>query len=575
MRAYQSGVAALALAAVLPLAGAADAATPTAGSATSTATLATLSAVGHQVALATVSATADNISGALAKVSVAPLKLDGADVVPAVTVEPATSPVTVPSVSTPAEIAPIVSVASPALSLTASSDAAGQASGLSTPSGLGALSILGLDLSIDGTLSVGSLVNATKADAGKTLEIADLALPSVADILRALGLDIAKLPADTLQSLISELGLVLSEAQAAVNGAVDDAQAAMGGLPAEIAALEAGLPALQAAADTAATTAAGSLAAFNTALAATPAAALLYPGLAEFTAAGATAATAFPALATLANTANADSAAAAAAAAAVTQANAAIDALQDQVNAALAAISGLVEQLADVVAGVLSDTPLVSLGSASVGTIARVDASKTAQVIGSVSGLEVIGTDVLDLATGSSTIDVAKTASDVIAQVNGEIAGVLGTLSSVLEGVAGVTFPAPTVALLQKTTATGVDGAFGTANVTVSVLDIAIPGIQLPENVVLDTVLNALPADLMDNLSLVDGLLEATGFELQVGTIAEAARFRGAALTPVPGNRPVPGSLPATGAPYGLALLAAAGVAGAVMLRRSAARSEA
>ena len=571
MRPYQPAAAALALAALLPLAGAADAAVPAAGTATSTATLATLTAVGKKIDLATITATADSVNGLLAKVSVAPLQVDDADVVPAVTVEPDSSPVTVPGVSTPAALAPALAVTSPSLQLNAASGTAGQTSGLSTPDGLGSLSVLGLDLSIDGTLSVGSLVNATKADSGKTLEISDVALPSVADILAALGLDLQKLPIGTLQDLVTELDLALDAAQQALFTALNDAQTVIAAAPDEIATLTASLPGLQAAATAAQTEATNAVAAFTTALGADAAASLLFTDRAAFNAAPDAVTAPFAALVALADEANDANAAATAAAAAVTTANETIDDLEAALAAATAELAGLVDQVTDMVAAVLSDTPLVSLGSATVGTLARVDTTKTAQVVGEVTGLEVLGTDVIDLATGSSTLDLAQTASDLLGQVNSEISGVLGTLSSVLEGVAGITFPAPTVSVLEKTTSTGVDGAFGIADATVSVLDITIPAIQLPENVVLDTVLNALPADLAENLSLVDDVLSATGFGLNVGTLTEAARFRPSALTPVTNPpAPNPGSLPATGAPIGLAILAAAGVAGAAILRRSA-----
>lgn len=571
MRPYQPAVAALALAALVPLAGAADAATPAAGTATSTATLATLTAVGKRVDVAKITATAGNVSGLLAKISVAPLAVDGADVVPAVTVEPDGSPVTVPSVSTPAALAPVVSVSSPSLLLNAASGAAGQTSGLSTPSGLGSLSVLGLDLSIDGSLSVGSLVDAGKSDASKSLQISDVALPSVADLLSSLGLDLAKLPADTLQALVAELGLAIDAAQATLSDAVDDAQAALAALATQMDGLEDELADAEAAATAAATAATAANQAFQQALTDAGLDQTTWDALIEtvqqsysdvYAADGASAGAAT---------------AAAVAADAVDDAQDAIDLLQTTIDDAIDALQDAVSALVPVVAGLL-DVPLVSLASAKVGTVARVDSAKTADVVGEVSGLEIIGTDVLDLATGASTIDVAKTVDDVVAEINGEIAGVLGTLSSVLEDVAGIRFPAPVVKLLQKTTATGTDGAFGTADVSVSVLEISIPPVSLPENVVLDAVLDS-AGSLADNLDLVDGVLAATGFGLEVGTLSEAARFRPAALTPgttpAPGSTPRPGSLPTTGAPFGLALLAAAGVAGAVVLRRSAlARAE-
>src|SRR5687768_1639590 len=105
-----SAVATLAVASLLPLATGAEAAVVAAGSATSTATLASVSAVGKNVTIGKLTAAAGNTSGVLSKVTLSPLSVDGVDVVPAVTVEPSSSPQTVNSVSTPAALADLLAI---------------------------------------------------------------------------------------------------------------------------------------------------------------------------------------------------------------------------------------------------------------------------------------------------------------------------------------------------------------------------------------------------------------------------------------------------------------------------------
>ncbi|MCW2569945.1 MAG: hypothetical protein JWO88_3, partial [Frankiales bacterium] len=118
---------------------------------------------------------------------------------------------------------------------------------------LGSVSILGLPLSLDGTAQTTTTVNGAGARAEKTLVVRNLALPSIAGLLGALGLDITKLPSTTLSSLVQRLGLVnstISDARAALDAAlgplqpqltaaqqqVDAAQAAAAAAKAELAA---------------------------------------------------------------------------------------------------------------------------------------------------------------------------------------------------------------------------------------------------------------------------------------------------------------------------------------------------
>src|SRR5205085_11351818 len=93
---------------------------------------------------------------------------------------------------------------------------------------------LGLPIKLDGTVDVGSLVDATSALGEKTIAVKNLALPSIADILGALGLDLSKLPVKTLTDLLAGLNLTdtavttaqqaLNTASAAIQSQIDDAQ---------------------------------------------------------------------------------------------------------------------------------------------------------------------------------------------------------------------------------------------------------------------------------------------------------------------------------------------------------------
>jgi hypothetical protein len=570
MRIHRPLAAGLALAAIVPLAGAADAAAPAAGSATSTLTLLSLSAVGKNVQAVTVTASSATTAGTLAKITAAPLKVDGADVVPAVTVEPSSSPVTVPSVSTPGALAAIASASTPSLQLSASDGAAGPASGLSTPDGLGSLSVLGLPIAIDGSVSIGSAVTGAKADAGKSVTISDLALPSLADLLASLGLDLSKLPAETLNRLLEDLPMTISEAVGngvdTVNGAIDEAQAAVDDANDAVQDATQALSGAQQALATATTATQTAQNAFDAALDSLELTREMWDALAPELQHATSAWDEWQAL-------GAAEATQGTASAAVTTAQGAIDDAQDLLAEAVDTLLGRIGDLADIVGAVLDGAPLVSLGEATIGTLARVDTGKTAQVVGSVSGLEVLGADVIDLATGSSTLDLAKTVSEVVGEINGQAQDVLDTLSDILTDAAGIVFPAPQVSVLTKSTSTGAADGFGTADVSVSALEISIPAVTLPSSVVLDSVLDALPVNIR---AIGEGLLSATGFDLSVGTLTEAARYRPATLA---GPKPAPTAprptLPATGAPIGLAVLGALAAAGAVMVRRRATGSAA
>ena len=133
---------------------------------------------------------------------------------------------------------------------------------------------------------------------------------------------------------------------------------------------------------------------------------------------------------------------------------------------------------------------MVSIDSFTVQTQAMVKSAaaggQTAKVVGGeIQGVHVLGTDVLNNVLGNSSINVLDLTGSTLSQVTSKLSGLTGVLSSVLSAVPGLTVPAPTVALLTKTTSTSIAGGFGTAQNTVQALSISIPAITLPASLAL------------------------------------------------------------------------------------------
>ena len=569
MRPTRPVLAAAALGILVPLALPAGAATtPSAGAASSTINVASLtigSIAGlpaHSVAIGTVSQAASNVGSVLAAVSFTAATVDG-KAYGKINVDPASSPKAAPVIDTAAYVpAALVKATSPAANIVANSSPLAKVTG-----NLGSLSVLGIPLTTDGAIDIGSSVTATSARAGKTVTISQLSLPTLKDLLAALGLDISKLPLDVLEQLGNKVVKALDnavtvayEAAQTAQDAIDDAQSALG----DVTSVADDAQTVFDAADAAFDDALGAIPMTRSAWDATPSAAqaLILAVNAPLAAASTALAAADTALAT---------------------ANAAVDVAQAALDAALAALVPLVSDLVDAVLKAI-DVPLVSIDSAKVGTIAEVVGNKkVAKVTGTISGVKVLGKDLIADLTGSSTLDVAKLVGDVASQINGAVHGALTMVSSTLDGVAaatGISLPVPSVKFLTKSEKTGTDGAFGTASAAVSALDVSLGSLKLPRAL-------ALPAALTGALPGV-ALLPASGevasapLSLSVGTITEAARFRPAVLTPgAPGSNPAPNSpsgspsLPTTGAPAALALFALVATAAAVYTKRMGARSEA
>jgi flagellin-like hook-associated protein FlgL len=191
------------------------------GNASSALTLLSLALAGHDVRVGAVTLTSDSLTGAPSStVTVTPLKVDGT-AYGEQTVHPGDAPASIPVVDSssvaPAALGALASVKSPAF--TASSTNADGSSARAGTASLGSVRVLGLPVQLDGAVGVTSAVDRTSALGEKTLTIENLALPSVADLLAALGLDLSKLPTATLTALVTKLSLV--------NGPITTAQQAL------------------------------------------------------------------------------------------------------------------------------------------------------------------------------------------------------------------------------------------------------------------------------------------------------------------------------------------------------------
>jgi len=569
MRLHRPVLVALALGTVLPVS-AASAATgvAAAGSAVSSATLASISVgdltvanvslQGHDVSLASLSAVAQTLSQDAPAVSFVPLTLDGVKK-GAVTVTPANSPQSVAAVTTGALPLNVLSATSPSATLTAAKPATGAVSGLTAS--LGQASVLGMPLSLKGGVNVGSLADGAKAQAGKTLTITDVSLPNLSDLLAALGIDITKLPVDTLNGLVDSIGSAVSSA---TQTALDNANAA-------IDAADGAYETAQASVVTATTDLAAKAAALDSELSTVtiPSSPALPGGVSapldhvdwdtlSSTPEG-------QAVQDAILTANVLDTAFTTAVSEYVAAKNALATAQAAVTTALAAIQPLIDTLAGLVDGVLAANPLVSIDAAEIGTKALAGSTKSANVTGYVSGVKVLGQDVLATVTGNTKLDAVALTSAVTSQVNAALATVTGTLSSVLStatGATGLVVPAPSVKLMQKQTSTGAEGAFATANVLLTALQVDLGSATIPDAFALVGAPD-LPAILPTSTGF-----KTAPLSFKVGVLSEAARFR-----PGSTSGANPGSHPSTGAPVGLAVIAIIGTALAFGARRMA-RSE-
>ena len=605
VRRYAAASVALVLAVGGPALAATSRATSAAGSASSGLTLFDVTAGGHQVRVGHVVLTGDTTGGSpAAKIVVTPVTADGTSYGEQ-TVTPA-APMDVPSVESPPTVSRLATVRSPAIAAVAST-ADGASARVSTTT-LGALSVLGLPVELDGQVSVGSVVDRTGASGEKTLTLRNVALPSIADLLGALGLDLSKLPPATLTSLVERLGLVtdtittarqaLDTALAPVQSQLDaaaktaaDAQAAVTQTTATLTSQHASLADAQAALASATSQLQSALPTLQRAGLLDPVTGLLpspspvplptssplavplplptgAPSL-PLVSPSPLPSIALPTTLTPVTQALVD--AYDAAKTTYDQALSAVNATTSQlntlttilntasstVNSLLAQVQPQVDALVAAVTARLDATPLVSLDSVTVRTRAAATSAaaggQAAEVVGGeVSGLHVLGTDVLSNVLGSSSVELLALADNKLAAVTTALNGVTSTLSSVLSNVPllpTLSVPAPHVGLLTKSTSTSVSGGFGRASASLRLLQITVPSITLPAAVALPGA-SSLPAFGALRAQAV-GDLVSTPITLDLGTLSDVVAFRPAASTTSEPADSAPGSVPAGSTPGG------------------------
>src|SRR4051794_27880384 len=588
-----AGVALVLLAAGPAMAGTTSPA-PAAGTASSGLTLFDLAVGGHQLHVGGVVLSGDTTgSTPSAKVVVTPVTADGTSYGEQ-TVTPA-APATVPSMDTsstaPSSLSRLATVRSPAMTAAAST-ADGASARVSTTT-LGALSVLGLPVQLDGQVTVGSVVDKAGATGEKTLTLRNVALPSIADLLGALGLDLSALPPATLTSLVERLGLVtdtittarqtLETALGPIQSQLDaaqktaaDAQAAVAQTTATLTSQQASLADAQSALAAATGQLQGALPTLQRAGLGLPlplptsspvAVPLPLPTDAPslpLVSPSPLPSIALPTVLTPATQALADAVDAAKstydkAVSAVNSTTSQLNTLTSILNTASQTVNGLLSQvqpqvdaLVAAVTARLDATPLVSLDSVTVRTRAAATSAaaggQTAEIIGGeVRGLHVLGNDVLSNVLGSTSVDLLGLADSKLAAVTSALNGVTSTLSSVLSNVPllpTLSVPAPHVGLLTKTTSTSVSGGFGRASTSLRLLQISVPAITLPAAVALPGA-SSLPAYGALRASAV-GDLVSTPITLNLGTLTDVVAFRPAAsaVTAGPGGSPPPRAPP-------------------------------
>jgi hypothetical protein len=102
----------------------------------------------------------------------------------------------------PAALSAVASASSPSIDVTVEG-----ATSRAAATTLGGASVLGIPVRLDGAVEISSSSAATGSAGSKTLTLTQLALPSVADLLAAAGLDLQALPAASLTGLLNRLDL--------------------------------------------------------------------------------------------------------------------------------------------------------------------------------------------------------------------------------------------------------------------------------------------------------------------------------------------------------------------------------
>jgi hypothetical protein len=390
-------------------------------------------------------------------------------------------------------VAGAVSLTSPSLALTATT-VGGPVARL-TSATVGSASVLGLQLpAFTGSLNFGSSVVSKTADASKTVQVKAFSLPSLRDLLGALGFDISRLPIATLQSLVNKLNLATS--------AITTAESALAALPAATTLVTTRTTALE--------TALGNA---NAVLGTIPTTAAAWQAL-DSAAQGVllTALGALPggtALVTAINTA---------------------DAALSAAQSALTALQNLAAALPALLLNAL-DTPLLSIGDVTIGTVAQAGAKHVAHVTGTVKGVSVLGNQLVN------STDVVALATTALATLTSQINALTQTVGSVLHNVnvigsnALLNIPAPKITLLQKSTSLSPSGAYQAASAQVIGAAVSWGAMSIP---VSEALIGATPKAARPNLSIVNGVITTDPMSVTVADLTDASRYAPAAATTTP-----------------------------------------
>lgn len=510
-----AGVAGLLLTAACLGAAPAGAATPTGpikGSADSSLTLASLAVAGHTLSTVGLDATTSTVNSVLSRLTAVPAALDSTNF-GAVTVTPSSGSRQVASQS--AGLPGLASLTSPALSLAATAASTGPKA-LASASNLGSVSLLGLPVALTGSLT-NSASTTTDAVATKTLNISGLSLPSVGALLTSLGLNLKALPISGLTSLTSGLGLgssgltsAVSSVTSALTGTGLNSSATLGSVTSALSTATGSLSTATSALNTALNTAlpvVQSLPVVGGLLSGLPTTGLTSGLLGLTSGQQQTVTGAVPGLSSLLST--------------VTNAKSLL--------AALTNLQGALTGLTGTVTGLLGNLPLLSVGNINVTELADAGPHLAASVNGTVSGLKVLGHDVLSPLTGGSALNLTSLTGTLASSLQSTVTGLLGKLSGALSGaVPGLSLPIPQVSVLQKTATTSKTAAGDTAKASVDVLRLVIPSLHLPTALALPGV-SSLPG-----VSTLTGALALPQIVANIGTLADTA----STLTPAAATTP-------------------------------------
>lgn len=495
-------------------------ATPARGSAKSALSLLQLQVGSKLIQAVNATGLASTLTSKVAEIAVTPVKI-GSTAYGATTITPSSGSKTIAAPSAPALPGNLAQLASPVLTAAASLPLAGPLTSLGATS-LGSAKILGLPLQVAGTLSQSA--SSAASSVGTTgLKLTNFALPSVNDLLGALGLDISALPVSTLNSLLTQLYLPTTGLSAA-NSAVASAQAAASSTIDRLRAATALLSTKQSNATTATAALTTATTVLTTALNTLSAPILTLAGLSSIPSVASYEAlpapvqsiltTAVPSIAT--------------ADAAFTAAQSALATATGAVTTATALVTSL-SNLGNLVKGILDATPLASIGSINMTAVSSAGKALSANVTGTVTGIKVMGTDVIKSLTGSSTIDAGKLVGSLAGQVQAVANSTLATLDSILStvpGVGGLNLPLPTIKVLDivKSAEKFANGSQD-ALAKVTALTVNIPAFSIPSAL-------ALPgaASLPGITSVVGGILNQA-VKITVGTITEHSTFLPAGVT--------------------------------------------